>query len=269
MLKMINFLYWLYLFLTLIEAVTGEAVRTEFGCENETLLLHCPLLSEISIVRANYGRFSLSVCNFRALDNIHTNCDSSHTTTDILKHRCNRLSLCQIEIHSGVFPTSCPDTPKYLEVQYHCQPPGQEEAGADNDRMPQISDNMTSVWSSREAGLDSQRVQQVLDTAILSVSQAGGEEEADKNVTITSGAGLRQLPSDNEPQLTTNTNVSYFYNSSSLTNNNYLPLNNLPADTQDVREPVLTRREILIITLTSIVAVILIVIAAVVVIWKR
>ena len=60
---------------------------TEFGCENETLLLHCPLLSEISIVRANYGRFSLSVCNFRALDNIHTNCDSSHTTTDILKHR--------------------------------------------------------------------------------------------------------------------------------------------------------------------------------------
>ena len=60
---------------------------TEFGCENETLLLHCPLLSEISIVRANYGRFSISVCNFRALDNIHTNCDSSHTTTDILKHR--------------------------------------------------------------------------------------------------------------------------------------------------------------------------------------
>ena len=101
-------------------------------------------------------------------------------------------------------------------------------------------------------------------TVIFSVSQAGGEEEADNNVTITSGAGLRQLPSDNEPQLTTNTNVSYFYNSSSLTN----PDNNLPPDTGDVREPVLTRREILIITLTSIVAVILIVIAAVVVIWK-
>ena len=106
-------------------------------------------------------------------------------------------------------------------------------------------------------------------TVIFSVSQAGEEEEADKNVTITSGAGLRQLPSDNEPQLTANTNVSYFYNSSSHSSphNNYLPLNNLSADTQD-REPVLTRREILIITLTSIVAVILIVIAAVVVIWK-
>ena len=82
--------------------------------------------------------------------------------------RCNRLSLCQIEIHSGVFPTSCPDTPKYLEVQYHCQPPGlQEVHSGENDRMPQISDNMTSVWSSRETSLDSQRVQQVLDTAIL------------------------------------------------------------------------------------------------------
>ena len=70
--------------------------------------------------------------------------------------------------------------------------------------------------------------------------------------------------------MTTNTNVSYFYNSSSLLtkpDNNYLPLNNFSADTQ-AREPVLTRREILIITLTSIVAVILIVIAAVVVIWK-
>ena len=107
-------------------------------------------------------------------------------------------------------------------------------------------------------------------TVIFSVSQGGGEEEADNNVTITTGVGLRQLPSDNEPQLTTNTNVSYFYNSSSLTtkpDNNYLPLNNFSADTQ-AREPVLTRREILIITLTSIVAVILIVIAAVVVIWK-
>ena len=107
-------------------------------------------------------------------------------------------------------------------------------------------------------------------TVIFSVSQAGEEEEeADKNVTITREAGLRQLPSDNEPQLTTNTNVSYFYNSSSHSSpdNNYLPLNNLSAGSQE-REPVLTRREILIITLTSIVAVILIVIAAVVVIWK-
>ena len=107
-------------------------------------------------------------------------------------------------------------------------------------------------------------------TVIFSVSQAGREEEADNNVTITTRAGLRQLPSDNEPQLTTNTNVSYFYNSSSLLtkpDNNYLPLNNLSADAK-AREPVLTRREILIIPLTSIVAVILIVIAAVVVIWK-
>ena len=82
--------------------------------------------------------------------------------------RCNNLSLCQIEIHSRVFPSSCPDTPKYLEVQYHCQVPGLAGEGEEaRDRMPQLSHNMTSVWSSREAGLDSDKVQAVLDTALL------------------------------------------------------------------------------------------------------
>ena len=94
-------------------------------------------------------------------------------------------------------------------------------------------------------------------------SASGGDEEADSNVTIRSGGEHRQLPSDNEPQ-TTNYNVSYFYNSSHT--NHYLPLNNL--SNQEDNQPVLTKREILIITLTSIVAVILVVIAAVVVIWK-
>ena len=83
---------------------------TEFGCENESLLLHCPLLSEISIVRANYGRFSLSVCNFQALENIHTNCDSSHSTTDILKTRsqsaarptCDYTEFCSIFANAGL-----------------------------------------------------------------------------------------------------------------------------------------------------------------------
>ena len=131
---------------------------------------------------------------------------------------------------------------------------------------------MTGVWWCGPGSLIILRGSNII-TVIFSVSQAGGEkeeeEETDKNVTITTREGFRQLPSDNEPQLTANTNVSYFYNSSSHSSpdNNYLPLNNLSAGSQE-REPVLTRREILIITLTSIVAVILIVIAAVVVIWK-
>ena len=79
------------------------------------------------------------------------------------------MSLCQIDIHSRVFPSSCPDTPKYLEVQYNCQAPGAggEEGEEDRDRMPQLSHNMTSVWSSRETSLDTEKLQAVLDTALL------------------------------------------------------------------------------------------------------
>ena len=87
-------------------------------------------------------------------------------------------------------------------------------------------------------------------------------EGADHKVTVRPGPQHRQLPSDTEASLTTNNNVSYFYNSSHISKNDnhniYLPAS----------EPVLSRREILIISLTSIVAVILVVIAAVVVIWK-
>ena len=60
---------------------------TAYACESSRLNISCSAGQYLDIIRANYGRFSISVCNFQALDNIHTNCDSSHTTTDILKHR--------------------------------------------------------------------------------------------------------------------------------------------------------------------------------------
>ena len=65
----------------------SRSVMTQFACENATLLLHCPLTSAISVVRANYGRFSIAVCNHAAAEDIFTNCDSSYSTTDILKQR--------------------------------------------------------------------------------------------------------------------------------------------------------------------------------------
>ena len=110
------------------------------------------------------------------------------------------------------------------------------------------------------------------------IEEKGENKEADmkdmKNmkVTVRTGTKGRQLSSDNKAELTANKSVSYFYNSSHTQSNNYLPLNNIHVsditiDSGDT-EPVLSRREILIITITSIVAVILVVIAAVVVIWK-
>ena len=49
-------------------------VQTVFGCDNINLSLSCPVGSYVSIIRANYGRFSISVCNHQARQDISTSC---------------------------------------------------------------------------------------------------------------------------------------------------------------------------------------------------
>ena len=44
-------------------------------------------LCRVSIVRANYGRFSLSICNSLAEGSLSTQCDSSRETSSILRSR--------------------------------------------------------------------------------------------------------------------------------------------------------------------------------------
>ena len=39
------------------------------------------------LFRANYGRFSLSICNSEALGSLRTSCDSSQSTSNILRTR--------------------------------------------------------------------------------------------------------------------------------------------------------------------------------------
>lgn len=284
----------------------SRSVMTQFACENATLLLHCPLTSAISVVRANYGRFSIAVCNHAAAEDIFTNCDSSYSTTDILKQRCDNLSLCQIEATSTVFPSPCPATPKYLEVQYHCLSGGGREDGAGSDlREPQLGSNMSSVWGvgDQVASLDIDTVHHLVNTALLSKSGAGaggGGEAADKNVTISGAEKHSPVPSVNEtsssnynsPLMGAKTlSSSNTSSAASLANQNknlsmraqenYLPLEHRVDVSQDDGRKeedgvlmeegggILSKREVLIIIVTSIAAVILIVIASVVVIIKR
>ena len=86
---------------------------TQFACENATLLLHCPLTSAISVVRANYGRFSIAVCNHAAAEDIFTNCDSSYSTTDILKQRFKK-SISKPKKYLYLPPSCCGPSSIYL-----------------------------------------------------------------------------------------------------------------------------------------------------------
>ena len=61
--------------------------QTLFGCNGDQVILHCDPDSHISIVRANYGRFSLSICNSEASGTLRTSCDSSLSSSNILRTR--------------------------------------------------------------------------------------------------------------------------------------------------------------------------------------
>ena len=65
-----------------------EPIR-RLAINNESSCLKSPLtsVSLLSSFRANYGRFSLSICNSEALGTLRTSCDSSQSTSNILRTR--------------------------------------------------------------------------------------------------------------------------------------------------------------------------------------
>ena len=58
---------------------------TVISCDNTVLNLSCPKDSQISVTRANYGRYSISVCNEDARDDLDTQCDTQERSTLILR----------------------------------------------------------------------------------------------------------------------------------------------------------------------------------------
>ncbi|KFM77944.1 Latrophilin Cirl, partial [Stegodyphus mimosarum] len=73
----------------------------------------------ITLVRANYGRFSISICNDHGNLDWRVNC-MSHHSFPIMQERCNMKPNCSVNVSSATFHDPCPGTLKYLEVQYKC-----------------------------------------------------------------------------------------------------------------------------------------------------
>ena len=100
------------------------------GCEGSRLELYCEGDKVISVLRANYGRISNSVCGDNRGQDWSTRCIQPRTLREVTS-RCSSSSsgLCSLEVSSSVFGDPCPNTPKYLEVVYTCtdlsQPPQQ------------------------------------------------------------------------------------------------------------------------------------------------
>ena len=86
-------------------AVADDSVtkQTLFGCNDDRVILHCDPGSHISIVRANYGRFSLSICNSEASGTLRTSCDSSLSSSNILRTRLVCTGVFSEYFNSGHF----------------------------------------------------------------------------------------------------------------------------------------------------------------------
>jgi len=98
----------------------GERV-SRYGCEGTTLHLSCPEGQLLQVVRANYGRFSLEVCNSSGNTSWSFNC-IQHQTKAVLDRRCSNLPGCTFQVTSQLFGGDpCPGTGKYIEVHYQCQ----------------------------------------------------------------------------------------------------------------------------------------------------
>lgn len=99
----------------------GTRYKTAYKCEGERLTISCAADQTIKVIRANFGRFSIAICNRHGTTDMSVNC-MSPSSNRVMKRKCDGHPSCSIDINSNEFGDPCPATPKYLEVHYGCVP---------------------------------------------------------------------------------------------------------------------------------------------------
>jgi latrophilin 1 len=115
----------LFSFVVISEAMAKslEVYRyeTAYACEGKTLKIECKEGELIKLIRANYGRFSITICNDHGNTDWSVNCMSPKSLR-VLHGRCNLERNCTVEVDSETFGGDpCPGTNKYIEAQYKCE----------------------------------------------------------------------------------------------------------------------------------------------------
>lgn len=107
---------------TSIITTNGKArYKTMYACEDRQLVMDCDYGSKINLIRANYGRFSITQCNEQGQLDLSTDC-MSPITFRIMRERCQDKQKCSVNATNLIFGDKCPKTRKYLEVHFQCQP---------------------------------------------------------------------------------------------------------------------------------------------------
>ena len=132
---------------------TGKHRRETYACEGQTLKISCGESSDgqhqrIRVLRANYGRFSIALCNPNGVVGWSTKCMSATSTQVLIERlvgwdglvlydvvwcdlcliclslgicRCAEKASCSVDVADKTFGDDpCRGTDKYLEVHYEC-----------------------------------------------------------------------------------------------------------------------------------------------------
>ncbi|XP_065297125.1 latrophilin Cirl-like isoform X5 [Dermacentor albipictus] len=95
--------------------------RTAYACEGSQLRISCDAGHLVQLIRANYGRFSISICNEHGTLDWSVDCMSPRSFR-VMQQSCDVKKGCTLPASTDVFGDPCPGTLKYLEAHYQCIP---------------------------------------------------------------------------------------------------------------------------------------------------
>lgn len=105
---------------TTLTVKNNQKYNTTYACEGSQLTINCEQPgSEINVIRSNFGRFSISICNSQGVLDWSVNCFSKNTV-ELIRRACNGQRQCLLQATTDLFGNPCPSTYKYLEVHYEC-----------------------------------------------------------------------------------------------------------------------------------------------------
>lgn len=96
------------------------ATKHKVACESSNLSINCEAGYKITVLNANYGRLSRTVCNPNGRAPIRHNYCSSDRSKNVVSNFCLGKQICNIPAINIVFGDPCEGTSKYLEVNYIC-----------------------------------------------------------------------------------------------------------------------------------------------------
>ncbi|XP_022914827.1 latrophilin Cirl isoform X4 [Onthophagus taurus] len=126
--------------------------ETAYACEGKTLKIECKEGELIKLIRANYGRFSITICNDHGNTDWSVNCMSPKSLR-VLHNKCSQFQNCSIPASTNMFGDPCPGTLKYLEAHYQCLPAAATTTTTTRPSPPWLLTTDSPIWSTPKTSI--------------------------------------------------------------------------------------------------------------------